>query len=449
MTRDVVVVGAGLAGLATAVRATELGLSVLVLEKTDRPGGSSAMSGGWFAFSGTPEQQRLGIEDDDERFVRDMVLAGGGRPRPELVRAYVAHQGAAYAWSRELGADYDVVKLSAGQSVPRSHHTDVLDLLGELRRRLEQAPGAELRTASPAARLDVGESGVPGVPGVTGVDGIRAGLGVVLASGGFTRSPELIELFAPAQLAALPYGGRGNTGDGLRMAMRLGAGLADTGYVSGTFGSHPDTGEEEHELLTAFYLGAVILNRAGERFVDESLTYKELGQAVLRQPGAMAFEVFDQQVRDRSEPGVPLSDIGHLEDKGRLLVADSLPQLAGRMGIAAERLEHTVASYNRAAVGEAADPLGRTHLCNGVGDLVPLTRPPFFAYPARTLMTSTFGGVRVDEHTRVLDLDGVPVPGLHAVGEVSGGLHGTSYVTGTALGKALIGGRLAAEVLER
>ena len=129
-----------------------------------------------------------------------------------------------------------------------------------------------------------------------------AGAGVVLTSGGFSRSRELLELFVPDQADAMPYGGVGNTGDGLRMAWMLGAGVADIGHVSGTYGQHAETNDDEHELLTANYLGAILVNARGERFTDESESYKVLGSAVLSQPGRMAFQIFDSVVRARRSP---------------------------------------------------------------------------------------------------------------------------------------------------
>ncbi|GAA4346619.1 FAD-dependent oxidoreductase [Angustibacter luteus] len=444
---DAVVAGAGLAGLTAAVTLAEHDLDVLLLEKQAEVGGSTVMSGGWFAWSDTEDQHRLGIADSDAIFLEDLRRTGGGHADESLLHAYVELQREADHWSRSrLDTTYDVVKLSAGQSVPRSHHADIRPMMGRLLDLAAASPRVHLQTDTAVTRLERNDAGtVAGVEangpsGRTRHDGLA---GVVLATGGFSRSRDLLTLFAPAQLAAIPHGGLGSTGDGLRLGWRLGADLRDVGWVSGTFGSHPDTTDDEHELLTAFYLGAIIVNRDGQRFVDESLTYKEIGQACLGQPGGLGFEVFDQRVRDRSQPGVPLSDIGYLQDKGHVLQAPTLAALAQEVGIEPDGLAGTVARYN-AAIGSREDDQGRDSLCNGVGALDPIDVAPFYGYPARTLMTSTYGGLRVTPSTEVLDVDGEVIAGLHAVGEVSGGFHGASYLTGTALGKALVFGRRAA-----
>ena len=169
------------------------------------------------------------------------------------------------------------------------------------------------------------------VTGIRSASGdLHAPAGVILTSGGFSRSRELLELFVPGQAAAMPYGGIGNTGDGLRMAWMLGAGLADIGHVSGTYGQHADATDDEHELLTANYLGAILVNARGERFADESESYKVLGSAVLSQPGRMAFQVFDSVVRARSKPGVPLSDMERIEQLGHLVSAPTIEALSAQ-----------------------------------------------------------------------------------------------------------------------
>nr|WP_306294112.1 FAD-binding protein [Paenarthrobacter nitroguajacolicus] len=221
--------------------------------------------------------------------------------------------------------------------------------------------------------------------------------------------------------------------------------MADMAYISGTYGSHPETGPEFHELLTAYYMGAIIVNINGERFVDESKSYKTLGSECLKQPEGLGFEVFDSVVRAKSHPGVPLNDIGMLEDIGHVHKADSLDELAMVIGINAARLQGTVERYNEAVAGKRADDFGRTGLCNGAGELLPIQTGPFYAYPAKTLMTTTYCGITIDTDARVIDVSGDVIEGLYAAGEVTGGFHGKAYMTGTSLGKGALFGRLAAK----
>ncbi|MEU1970836.1 FAD-dependent oxidoreductase [Microbacterium sp. NPDC019599] len=442
---DVVVVGGGLAGLAATHRLAVRGHRIALVEKRDRLGGSSAMSGGWFALSGTDAQRRAGVEDSAELFLADMARTGGGFADPLLLEALVERQASALeaidsadAWAEEL-------KVSAGMTVPRAHLVRIGTLLAHLEAGAVAA-GATIFRGAGAEELIVDEGRVTGIRSTETT--LSASAGVILTTGGFSRSRELLELFVPDQAAAMPYGGVGNTGDGLRMAWMLGAGIADIGHVSGTYGQHAETTDDEHELLTANYLGAILVNTRGERFADESASYKILGAEVLGQPGRTAFQVFDSVVRGRSRPGVPLSDMERIEELGHMVTAPTIPALGRALGMPPGALERTVSHYNE-AVARGDDPLGRTGLVNGVGTLVPVESGPFYAYAAVTAMTSTFGGLRVAPDTSVLRVDGTRVRGLHAAGEVVGGFHGASYMTGTALTKALVFGFEAAEAVVR
>lgn len=443
---DAIVVGGGLAGLAATQRLAARGLSVALLEKRDRLGGSSAMSGGWFALSDTPLQRRAGIADSDHVFLADMIETGGGFADESLLRALVRRQRNAVAAIDRASAWTDELKVSAGMTVARAHLIRIRDLLAHLEHEAVAA-GAVILPGHAAGWLVTDGSRVVGIRSDAGV--LAAESGVVLASGGFSRSRELLDLFVPDQAPAMPYGGVGNTGDGLRMAWMLGAGLADIGHVAGTYGQHAETTDDEHELLTANCLGAILVNARGERFADESESYKVLGSAVLSQPGRMAFQVFDSVVRARSKPGVPLSDMDRIEELGHLVTAPTISSLGRMLGMPPGALDRTVANYNESVSGRREDAFGRTGLVNGVGALVPVATSPFHAYAAVTAMTSTYGGLGVAPDTSVKRVDGTTIEGLYAAGEVVGGFHGASYMTGTALTKALAFGFEAADTIAR
>ena len=441
---DAIVVGGGLAGLSATHRLAARGLSVALVEKRERLGGSSAMSGGWFALSGTAMQRRAGVVDSDALFVSDMVETGGGFADEALLRALVEHQAHAVAAIDRAAAWTEELKVSAGMTAARAHLVRIRDLLALLEHEAVSA-GATILCSDAVGGLVWDGARVVGIRSING--DLDARHGVLLASGGFSRSRELLELFVPDQAPAMPYGGVGSTGDGLRMAWMLGAGLADIGHVAGTYGQHAEATDDEHELLTANYLGAILVNARGERFTDESESYKILGSAVLGQPGRMAYQVFDAVVRARSKPGVPLSDMDRIEELGHLVSAPTIPELERRLGIGDGRLARTVSQYNDVVSGRIEDPHGRKGLVNGVGTLEPMAVAPFFAYPAVTAMTSTYGGLTVAPDTSVMRVDGTRIEGLYAAGEVVGGFHGASYMTGTALTKALVFGCEAADTI--
>lgn len=450
-TVDLLILGSGIAGQTAATAAAEAGLDVILAEKTADLGGSSVMSGGWFAFSDTEEQRAAGEHDSAELFLKDMQEVGEFRNDPALLHAYLDRQEAAYRWLKEHGVQFREIEISSGQSAKRSHNTAIVEVMARLHEQFESAGGITLREHR-AVRLITDASGRVTGATLAAPDGevdVTARHGVVIATGGFSRGDELLKIFAPEQLAAIPFGGKGNTGDGLRMAWKLGADMADMSFVSGTYGSHPETGDV-HELLTAYYLGAIIVNRSGERFTDESQSYKTLGRAVLDEEDGLGVQIFDAAVRAKSHPGIPLKDMEAIEALGHLHHADTLDELAEIVGVDRDRLVRTVERYNQAITRGTADEFGRDSLCNGVGELRPITQPPFYAYPAKSLMTTTYCGVKVTPDAEVVDVEGSVISGLYAIGEVVGGFHGAAYMTGTSLGKgAVFGLHLARRAAER
>jgi Succinate dehydrogenase/fumarate reductase, flavoprotein subunit len=442
---DVVVAGGGLAGASAAAAAAERGASVLLLEKNPAPGGSTVLSSGLNAYAGTDEQAAAGIADDAELLRRDLLETGGHRNEASLVDAYCREQLATYRWLRGHGVAFGAPLAAAGQSVPRSHPVDTAAMIETLLR-VAGSHGAEIRHRCAARRLELSGGRVTGLR-VADRDGaehlVEAGA-VVLATGGFSRSPALIERFAPRMAKAIKAGGSGSTGDGLLMACKVGAGLADLPYIKATFGVFPwpSPAEEGHGLL-AVYKGAIAVNGHGERFTDESLPYKEIGDACLAQPEGIAFQIFDAPVLDTANPDVPIYDFEPRLRAGQFQRAGTLPELADLLGIPGAALQATVDDYNaRIAAGEP-DRFGRRTLSGGVGERKPIDTPPFYGYPCTAVLLATYGGITVDAEARVLDVFGDPIPGLYAAGEVTGGFHGAGYVTGTSLGKSAIFGRVA------
>jgi fumarate reductase flavoprotein subunit len=448
-TVDVLVIGGGIAGHCAAIAAAEAGAGLLLAEKMGQVGGSTVLSGGFLAFAGSPEQRRLGIEDGAKLLLEDLRKVGGPDADESLLSEYASKQMDMHRWLSGLGIRFGAVEQSAGQSVARSHETDIRGLIETLNARFRELPKCELRLNSRALALSRDEIGGPvcAVDVETGGQKRRVNVrgGVVIASGGFSRSEAMLRLFAPGQAKASRIGGAGNTGDGLRMAWMLGAGMRDMGRVKGTFGNHPSATDQKHELLLAYYSGAIIVNKLARRFVDESESYKQLGDACLAQPDQFAYQVFDQNVMDKSDPGVPLFDFQRPLDRGLLVTADTVEKLAERCGLDAAALRNTIDRYNEGVDrGEDRD-FGRDGLCAHAGALVRLDRAPYYAYPSTTVVLATYCGLHADAKTRVRDVDGNIIDGLFAAGEVVGGFHGQSYMTGTSLGKGAVFGRIAGQ----
>ena len=444
---EIVIVGGGLAGAAAAFEAANAGAEVLLLEKMAETGGSSAMSGGCLAFAGTDLQAVNAVEDSSDLLMKDLIEVGQGENVKELVQAYVDNQHETYQWLKAAGTEFSpIVEASSGQSVPRVHTVDPADLVRLLISRAKATGRARVLTSTPVSRLmsDAAQR-------VTGVAArlngelvaFEARKAVILCSGGFSRNKDLIRRFVVGYDNALIAGGEGNVGDGLKMGWSLGADFRDMPYIKGTFGKHP-TDETNVHSCQAVYKGAIAVNQDGKRFVDESISYKLLGDACLRQPYGAAFQILDQDIFEQGDNRVRILDFERRLEDGLMLKADSLDELAEMIDVPAEALKATVDEYNGFVSAGNDKAFGRKRLVHNHGALRRIERAPFYAYPSTTVIFGTYCGLAVDREMQVRDVYGEAIDGLLAAGEVVGGLHGAAYMTGSALGKAVIFGRLAA-----
>ena len=440
---DVIVIGGGAAGWSAALAAVQAGARVTLLEKLAESGGSSALSGGCLAFAGTDLQAAAGVADSPDLLYRDLVDVGQGVNDPALVRTYTDAQLATYDWLKAAGVRFSpVIETASGQSVPRVHTVDPADMVRTLKAAAQATGLIDYRPGQAAAALQTDSAGR--VCGVTLADGaaLAASKGVILASGGFAKNHELLMHYAPHYAEAVFVAGAGSQGDGLRMGRELGADLRDMEYVKGTFGKHPTDETNDHSLQAA-YKGAIAVNQDGQRFVDESISYKLLGDAVMAQPWHTAYQIMDQGIFDTGDDRVRILDFGRRLEEGLFYVADTLDELAGQIEIAPEVLTATVARYN-GHVDAGHDPdFGRTNLVHKHGALRRIETGPFYAYPSTAVVFGTYCGLRIDPAARVQRADGSAIPGLYAAGEVTGGFHGAAYMTGSALGKAVVFGRIA------
>jgi fumarate reductase flavoprotein subunit len=201
---------------------------------------------------------------------------------------------------------------------------------------------------------------------------VRARRGVVLTTGGFSQNTELIEKFAPRMSTALKLGGSGNTGDGLLMAWKLGADLVDMAYVNGTFGisinNYPDLqtrGADEAILRLAIYRGGIAVNLEAQRFADESISYKKLGEICLDQMDGVGFQIWDANIMAQSVPAPTATDLEGALARGLVRRADSIHELARTVGLTPERLISTVTRYNADVDAGRDSVFGRTSLGRG------------------------------------------------------------------------------------
>lgn len=448
---DVVVVGAGGAGFAAAIEAAEKGAEVELLEKTPVIGGSSIICGGALCFAGTDMQKAEGIKDSNELLYEDLMKVGENKNIPALVKTYVDHQLETYEWLKKLGVNFFKLGIASGMSVPRGHYVkpgDVLKILNDK----AKAGGVKLVTRTPARRLVMDEKNgkIRGVIAESRGKEVSYGAkrGVVLASGGFSLNKDLLEKFVPPMANAKVINGLGNEGDGLKMAWAYGSDIQDMPYIKATFGFTLDPKTIAEDFALIFYQGAIIVNKEGKRFVDESKSYKLVGDAALVQPGAMGFQIFDSMIREKGMSD-PLGRTAGLEERGLIYSAPTLKELAEKIGVPSDTLEETVKTYNVDVEKGMDSQFGRKALVASFGKPVKIEKPPFYAFPSTAAILGTYGGILINEKTQVIDVFGDVIPGLYAAGEIIGGVHGAAYMTGTAFGKALIFGKLAGSEILR
>jgi fumarate reductase flavoprotein subunit len=441
---DIIVVGAGGAGLAAAAEAAAKGAKVVVLEKTPAMGGSSLICGGALAFAGTDLQAEKNVKDSNDLFYKDLMKVGENVNDLVMVKAYLDNQFETYNWLKSLGVKFNGLGIASGMSVPRSHYVvpkEVIKILGDT----AKAKGARIIMGTGVSRLVLDEKSGK-IRGVMAEKGSKktyygAKKGVILSSGGFSLNKDLLAKFVPPMAKAKAMVGLGCQGDGLKMAWASGADLQDMPYIKATFGFDTEATSMAHFALV-YYKGALIINKEGKRFVNESISYKLVGDAALMQPDAIGYQIYDAAIRDEANKD-QLAKTGTLEKEGRIKQAATIGELAKAIGIQPKTLEDTLRDYN-ASVDKGIDTqFGRKTLVAGFGKPVKIEKPPFYALASTAFILGTYGGIRVNEKAQVLNIYGEVVPGLYGAGEILGGVHGAAYMTGTAFGKALIFGRLA------
>ena len=487
---DVVVIGSG-TGLVAALAARVAGAEVLVIEKRKIVGGTTGHSGGVAWVPNNNVMQLEGLSDDRAKALQYLTKLAGGQATQELIEAFLdagpemadfvaAHSPLRWRVSKILGnnADYHPEwpgAMTRGRSIePVTDRVGLYgpELIGGLQKGFEDA-GGQLWTETPARRLivkhhDETHREVVGVEAMRNGKPIRirARRGVHLASGGFEWDFELKQHFLRAP-TLYTLGAGGNTGDGLRMAMAVGADLRNMNEVYGhTVYKAEAEAQRPHNMgatlnaeIEKRVAGSIIVNDRGERFQDEAADYDSTWRSYftwenwgeLRYRNIPAFLIFDGSVRKNGKiAGATAAD----PVPEWVIEAPTLRELAGRLGIDPDGLEATVARFNENA-RKGIDPdftRGKSHYDRyGSPDvgitLAPIVAAPFFGAEVAPADLGTCGGARVNGKAQVLDPFGEVIPGLSASGNVAGvGSPGSSYgggggTIGPALTFAFIAGR--------
>lgn len=489
----VVVIGGGLAGVSAAIEVYESGGNVLLLEKTKNVGGNSAKATSGINGAGTSVQREKHIEDKVELFEADTLKSGGGRSRPHLVKEVVSNSADGVEWlmTERFNLSLTAISHCGGHSVARTHRipptadgrpvpvgfTTMKAVQTYLASRPERV---KIETLSQAQELILSEQGdIVGVKytrpkppeevgenrelsekarelsaDVTETVTVSAAA-VVLTTGGYAydRSEgSLLHTYAPDKAYLPTTSGPQATGDGLKLAMALGAHTVDMDQIQ----VHPTAlvDPKDPANLTKFLgpeslrgEGGILVDGGGMRFVNELATRVVVTGAIFDratvlpnapEAGAVAYLIMNGQVADRFGRGM----LGFYASKGFFRKGDDATSIANMIGCDPATLTATIESYG-AAAAKGIDEFGKKVF--PVKEWSP--NEELFVGIITPAIHYTMGGVAIDEHGRVLKLNDagteVPIPGLYAAGEVTGGVHGANRLAGNSLMECVVMGREA------
>lgn len=439
----VLIIGGGASGLIAALAAKDAGVDPVVLERDLVPSGSTALSSGMIPACETQIQRGMGVEDSVEIMSADILRKSRDQADPAIVEAMCRASGPTIDWLVEKhGLELTLVEgfLYPGHSKLRMHapvSRSGADLMAGLIKAAE-ASGVDIMTGAHVTDVFADEQNA--VKGVrierpdqsSEIIGCKA---LILACNGFGGNAAMVRQLIPDMAEALYFGHTGNQGDAIHWGQDLGAATRHLGSYQG-HGSvcHP------HGILMSWALmmeGGVQLNAKGKRFSNEHDGYSEQARRVLRQPGAIAWNIFDDRLRSLV---ADFEDFRQAENHGAILKADDLRELAEITEVDQASVVKTLADVARFTTGDQQDPYGR----NFSGH--PILQAPFYAVRVTGALFHTQGGLVVDANARVLDQRSHPLPNLFASGGAACGVSGSEdwgYLSGNGLLSAVSFGKIA------
>jgi tricarballylate dehydrogenase len=478
MSCDIVVVGGGNAGMVAAIEAKNAGADVLLIEKAPKKarGGNSRLSGGLFriASEGTKDYEPLlkgtslpKEEIEIEPYSRDdfynkVIRLSEGMADRGFTEIFVNRSLETVRWMKEQGVQWDLNpshKAKVGNRLLWSAGQVALIALGSGEGLVEMLYGIVEKRSIGVLYETVGWSLVMDASGkvcgviARGLDGFIQidAKSVILACGGFQANPAWRRRYLGENWDLVKLRGtRYDTGDGIEMALHVGAQL-----VGHWGGCHASIVSEDSPMIEAASGGSerysypfcIMVNRDGERFVDEGedlqvFTYAKFGKEILKQPGAVGFQIFDAKV-------IPLLRIAYQD--AEMVESNSLEELAEELDINVDRFLLTVKTYNGAIVNDEKPFVPYRLDGRRTKGLNPdktnwaqkMDTPPYRGYAVVCGLTMTYGGVKTNEKAQVIDSWDRPIKGLYAVGEITGGFFYHNYPSGTGLMRGAVMGRIA------
>ena len=481
---DVVVVGAGGAGMTAAITAAGEGKSVVILESQSMVGGNSVRATGgmnagktvyqdenefgesagvektlktaaekyadnetitalaktvseqWAAYQANP----TGYFDSVELMELDTMIGGKGINDPELVETLCANSADAIDWLDEHGITLHNVSSFGGASVKRIHRPVNAEgktvsvgsyMIPLLQENCEKA-GVKMMLDTTATEILTDANGAAVGVKATGASGETVTVNakaVVLASGGFGANLDMVVKYKPELKGFMTTNAAGIQGQGIEMAQAIGAATVDMDQIQ----IHPTVEANTAALITEGLRGdgAILINEEGQRFIDEVGTRDVVSAAEIAQTGSYSWLVVDQAMVDAS------SVIQGYIKKGYTVTGATYEELGKAMGVDAAAFAETMEKWNGYVEAKNDPDFGRTSFAN------PLNTAPYYAVKVTAGVHHTMGGLKINANTEVLNEKGEVIPGLFAAGEVTGGVHGANRLGGNAVADFTVFGRIA------
>ncbi|MBF1114166.1 MAG: flavocytochrome c [Solobacterium sp.] len=487
-TVDVVVVGAGGAGMTAAITATDAGKKVIVVESQPIAGGNSVRSTGGMNAAKTPYQDKnefkeaAGVEktlataaekfadnatitalaatvksqwdayqanpqgyfDSVELMELDTLIGGKGKNNPELVKTLAENSAAAIEWLASIGAEVKNVGAFGGASVKRIHRpvnadgkvTAVGAYIVPILEKNLQDRNVQFLFDTTANEIIMKDGKAVGIK-ATGKDGHKVTINaksVVIATGGFGANAEMVEKYKPELKGFATTNAEGAQGQGIEMATAVGAATVDMDQIQ----IHPTVHIEEDgnaHLITEGLRGdgAILVNAEGKRFYDEVSTRDKVSAAIIAQPDKSAWLVVDQSMVDKS------AVIAGYIKSGYTVTGATYEELAKAMGVDEATFVSTMNTWNQAVEAKSDAEFNRTSFAN------PLTAAPYYAIKITPAVHHTMGGIVINPKAEVLNEKGEVISGLFAAGEVTGGVHGANRLGGNAVADFVVFGRISGQ----
>ncbi len=437
---DIIVVGAGGAGMTAALTASEAGASVILLEKSNSVGGNTlCAANGINAYDADVQLANEAYQKADTSFDGFVALQTNERSRDNLVRTFISNSAEAINYISGLGVDFTVEISNDDRNSSQNYYllkaesngnTTMINVINALDKALSESDVELYKNVEATELVQDSTGAVVGVKAVdtSGRELTFSGKSVILCTGGFGKNSELVGKVNPRLANATTDELAPTTGDGLIMAQAIGAKAVDLDQIQTFPAVIPDYGMVLPPFLPGgFQPDCIYVNNSAQRFTVEGF---EIPDAILAQDKGEAFCIFkEENLSGGLRPAV---------ESGFVVKDDSVEELARKLGLDAAALRTTVDKWNADCAAGADSQFGRTHKLNAIDGTL-------YGYKFGVGAHYFMGGILINENTQVLNENEQPIPGLYAAGEVTGGFHGTQRVDGSGTGDAIVFGRIAGE----